>query len=124
MNASRVLKNFLRSCVVCRKLRGSVAHQQMASLPEDRLTATPPFTNMGLDVFGPFHIHDGQTTRRTSGTKKTWALLLTCLVSRAVHIELLPYMDTSTFKNALRRFLARRGTCKLLRSDRHKLYRR
>ena len=118
MNASRVLAKFLSNCSICRELRGTPATQQMANLPPDRLEATAPFTNTGLDVFGPFHIHEGQATRRTSATKKTWALLFTCLASRAVHIELLPHLDTPTFKNALRRFLAKRGSCKLLRSDR------
>lgn len=47
-----------------------------------------------------------------------WAVLFTCLVSRAVHIEALVGLDTSSFVNALRRFMAIRGTCKVLRSDR------
>ena len=47
-----------------------------------------------------------------------WGLLFTCLLSRAVHIEPLPGLDTVTFRNALRRFFSIRGVCRLLRSDR------
>jgi hypothetical protein len=90
----------------------------MADLPLDRVTATPPFLNTGLDVMGPWTIHDGTTTRRQCANKKSWAVLFTCLYSRAVHIELLPYLDTSSMKNAIRRFQAIRGHCQLLRSDR------
>ena len=46
-----------------------------------------------------------------------WVLLVTCLSSRAIHVELLSSLDTPTFKNALSRFIAIRGTCKRLRSD-------
>lgn len=112
------LKKLLSSCVPCRRLRAPLLTQVMADLPQDRLEASPPFTNTGLDIFGPFLTHGGgNTTRKTKSTKKAWALLLTCLVSRAVHIEILPSMDTTSFKNALRRFVSVRGPCKVIRSD-------
>ena len=34
-----------------------------------------------------------------------------------MHIEPLPHLDTSTFKNALRRFFSIRGVCRSIRSD-------
>lgn len=51
-----------------------------------------------------------------SNTKR-WAVLFTCLSIRAVHIEVIEAMDTSSFINALRRFLAIRGPVKQIRSD-------
>jgi hypothetical protein len=90
----------------------------MADLPSDRMVQEAPFTNTGLDVFGPWKVSEGRATRRVVGHTKCWALVLTCLSSRAVHVEILPNMDTNSFKNALRRFFAIRGGCKLLRSDR------
>ncbi|XP_034567767.1 uncharacterized protein LOC117832644 [Notolabrus celidotus] len=73
----------------------------MANLPPERLAACPPFTYVGPDVFGPWSI----TTRRTRGGQaesKRWAIIFTCLSSRAVHIE---------------RFFALRGPAKQLQSD-------
>ena len=90
----------------------------MSDLPFDRLEETPPFTYCGLDCFGPFQVSEGKTTRQSSSLKKVWGLLFICLVSKAVHIEPLSSMDTSTLKNALRRFFCLRGVCKRLRSDR------
>ena len=90
----------------------------MSDLPADRLHESPPFTNTGLDVFGPYLITEGLKTRKNSPEKKMWAVIFTCLVSRATHIEPLTMMDTSSFVNALRRFFAIRGTCKRIRSDR------
>ncbi|XP_039516658.1 uncharacterized protein LOC120470972 [Pimephales promelas] len=43
--------------------------------------------------------------------------MFTCLVTRGVHIEVVESLSTSSFINALRRFLAIRGPTKLFRSD-------
>ena len=88
----------------------------MANLPVDRLTPAPPFSFVGLDVFGPWLV----SARRTRGgvaNSKRWAVLFTCLTTRAIHIELIESMDSSSFINALRRFLALRGPVVQLRSD-------
>ena len=113
--ANTVVRKYISDCMICRRLRGQFLSQLMSDLPADRLEETPPFTNIGLDVFWPYNIHDGKQTRRHNSTKKVWGL--PCLVSRAVHIEMLPYMDTSSMQLALRRFFALRGTCKMIRSD-------
>ena len=47
-----------------------------------------------------------------------WELLLTCLCSRAVHVEIMPSLDTVSFINAFKRFVSIRGPCKIIRSDR------
>lgn len=88
-NGRQVIRKLIKECILCRKLRAPLLQQKMGSLPLDRLEECPPFTNTGIDVFGPFFVHDGKSTRRTRATKKTWALLCTCLVSRAIHIEML-----------------------------------
>ena len=102
---------------MCRKLRAKPLEQLMADLPSDRLEQTAPFENIGLDVFGPFFIHEGVNTRRSSSTKKIWVVIFTCLPSRAVHLEPLVGMDACSFRNALRRFISIRGPVKIIRSD-------
>lgn len=49
--------------------------------------------------------------------EKRWGVIFKCLTTRAVHIELLNSMDVDAFLLALRRFIARRGRPKELRSD-------
>ena len=83
----------------------------MADLPEDRLTPAPPFTYVGVDYFGPYVTKEGRKERKRYGA------LFTCLVSRAVHIEVAHSLDTDSFLNALRRFIARRGQVREIRSD-------
>ena len=91
--------------------------QKMAELPKERMIRTPPFYHCGLDVFGPFKIRHGKTTRTNPGVQKVWVLIFSCLYSRAIHLESLDSMDTASFKLAFNRFQAIRGDCQYLRSD-------
>ena len=117
-HSRRVIGKLIKDCVQCRRLRGSLAVQKMADLPPERVSATPPFQQVGLDVFGPLYFTDSKTTRSTKATKKMFVLLITCLASRAVHLEPLASLETNSFINAMRRFFSIRGECSLIRSDR------
>ena len=84
----------------------------MADLPPGRVTpGMPPFSFVGVDYFGPF------TVKRGRCSVKRYGVLFTCLVLRAIHIEVSHTLDTSSFINALRRFIARRGAVIEIRSD-------
>ena len=84
----------------------------MSHLPYERVTpGEPPFAFVAADYFGPFYIKRG----RCIG--KRYRVLFTCLTMRAVHIEVAYSLDTSSFINALRRFIARRGSPRVIRSD-------
>ncbi|XP_071172930.1 uncharacterized protein [Mytilus edulis] len=112
----RLINSILHKCVQCRKLRGKVEHQKMADLPSDRLTPSPPFSYVGVDTFGPWSV----ATRRTRGgaaNSKRWAIMFSCLVTRAIHIEVIEEMTSSSFINALRRFTGIRGPVREFRSD-------
>ncbi|MES9882784.1 MAG: hypothetical protein ABW185_18100 [Sedimenticola sp.] len=117
IGCKRKLSLIIHKCVKCRKLRGKFESQKMSDLPVDRITPGPAFTSVGVDTFGPWSI----ITRRTRGgqaNSKRWAILFTCLTTRAIHIEVVEDMSTSSFINALRRFVAIRGNVKEFRSDR------
>lgn len=114
----RLVVSILNNCVVCRRLRRQCETQKMSDLPEERLIpGQPPFTSVGVDVFGPWNVIT-RRTRGSSASSKRWAVLFTCLVTRAVHIEVLEEMSSSSFINALRRFMAIRGKVKTFWSDR------
>ena len=66
----RLINKYIKSCVICKKFRGPLSSQLMADLPSDRLAETPPFSDVGIDVFSPFHITRNKATRRSSGTAK------------------------------------------------------
>lgn len=76
-----------------------------------QVNPSPPFIYTGMDCFGPFLVKRGRSVC------KRYGLLLTCLCSRAVHIEMLTDMITDSFINALCCFIAIRGTVQQIRSD-------
>ena len=55
----------------------------MAPLPKTRITEAVPFSRTGLDYLGPMYI------KTCEGQKKVRVCLLTCLVTRAIHLKLL-----------------------------------
>ena len=106
------LRSIKSNCVLCRKFRAATIQLIMADLPKERLAyQSPPFTNTGVDYFGPFYV----TVRRT--TQKRWGFLFTCLTTRAVHVQVVPSMDTSSCVIGVERFLSRRGTPAMIWSD-------
>ncbi|XP_068200638.1 uncharacterized protein [Palaemon carinicauda] len=108
-NAS--VRQVLQRCVICRKMRNPVPNQKMANLPLERVIPAAPFTHTGVDFFGPQEVKEGRQIRRRYG------VLFTCLFTRAIHIETANSLDTSSFINALRRFVARRGNVKKIWCD-------
>ncbi|XP_078384040.1 uncharacterized protein LOC144666486 [Oculina patagonica] len=111
IKANSAVRQLISSCVTCRRIKSTPQDQKMADLPEDRLTPAPPFTYVGVDYFGPYITKEGRKERKRYGA------LFTCLVSRAVHIEVAHSLDTDSFLQALRRFISRRGPVREIRSD-------
>ena len=84
----------------------------MASLPQSRIQAfTPPFYNTGVDYFGLLFVKERRST------VKPYGCLFTCLVTRAVHLEIVHSLETDSFIMALRRQIARRGKPRNVYSD-------
>ncbi|KAK7601984.1 hypothetical protein V9T40_009425 [Parthenolecanium corni] len=89
---------------------------EMAPLPPFRVNRTEtPFTNVGVDAFGPFKVRCG--TERDAPIKKKWILIFTCLIVRAIHLEILNDMTALEFLNSFRRFIGRRGVPEVIISD-------
>ena len=113
VKGNAAVRRVLSRCGSCRRRQGPFMSQKMADLPADRLTPDePPFTSTGIDFFGPFFVKRGRAQ------EKRYGVIFSCLVSRAVHIEVADSLSTDSFLCALRRFVARRGQVKRIRTDR------
>ena len=108
---SGMVRSLIFRCVGCRIQRGAMGCQKMSNLPAERMSTEPPFTYCGVDMFGPFSVKEGRKVL------KRYCALFTCMSSRAVHIEVTASMNTDSFIQALRRFVARRGVIRTIRSD-------
>ena len=112
IGGNALTRRVLKSCVFCRRNFGRPLQQKMADLPPDRVKPDqPPFTSTGVDYFGPIVVKRGRSL------VKRYGVLFTCLASRAVHLEMAASLDIDAFINALRRFVARRGQVRVMRSD-------
>ena len=112
INASSLIKSVKRSCIVCKKLFGRPVNQRMADLPPERCqSGKPPFSYIGVDLFGPFLVKLGRSE------VKRYGCIFTCFTTRAIHIEVLNNLETDTFINGFLRFCARRGYPEKVFSD-------
>ncbi|CAB3995911.1 PREDICTED: uncharacterized protein LOC106817579 [Paramuricea clavata] len=115
-------RNFVRkllfNCVTCKKQDGR-AYKALNSppLPEFRVKEAPPFTYVGLDYVGPLYVKSTNDL-----DEKAWICLITCCVSRAVHLEVVPNMTSQAFLRSFRRFTSRRSTPLLVVSDNAKTF--
>jgi hypothetical protein len=112
IKANAAARRVINKCVVCRRQRAAVGEQKMADLPESRVTPDEaPFTRVGVDYFGPIEVKRGRSI------VKRYGVVFTCLAIRAVHIEKADTLETDSCISAIRRFIARRGQVKEIRSD-------
>jgi Family of unknown function (DUF5641) len=70
-----------------------------------------PFTNTGVDFFGPFFVSVGRRTETRYG------VMFTCLTIQAVHLEVANDLSSSSCIMAIRRMVSRRGTVRKMFSD-------
>ena len=93
-----LVKKFVFACTSCRRFKAPPFVSPESQLLAFRVTPEIPFHRVGVDAFGPFYLQ----------TRKVWALIFTCSVTRAVHLELINDNSASSCHLAFRRFLARR----------------
>ena len=91
----------IKRCFVCRKLEGkSYESPATAPLPELRVREAPSFDKVGVGFAGPLYINSN------GSMVKTYIVLFTCCMTRAVHLELVENLNSSTFIKCLRLFSA------------------
>jgi hypothetical protein len=106
--ARQFVKSHLRRCYRCKRFDARAIVTPEGGLPAWRVQPTAPFRHTGVDHFGPLRLYNGE---------KVWVLLLTCAVTRALHLEMVYGLSAEATARALVRFAARRGTPTLYISD-------
>lgn len=111
-----VIRQRIHKCNRCFRLRPTGLTPLMADLPDYRVSVSKAFLHCGVDYFGPFNITLGK--KRGASVHKAYVCLFVCMNVKAVHLELASSLSTSHFLLCFKRFLARRGPCNVLYSDR------
>ena len=83
----------------------------MSPWPRSKTTESSPFTNTGVDYFGPLYVKNGENR------KKVWICLFTCIAVCAVHLDVVEDMTAEHFLEAFWRFIARREKPNKIISD-------
>ncbi|XP_055686819.1 uncharacterized protein LOC129792077 [Lutzomyia longipalpis] len=103
-----IVKKIARNCIQCFKTNPKLSEQMMGNLPASRVDTefTKPFKRIGIDFCGPFMV---KPPLRRSAVVKVYVAVYICMVTRAIHLELVHDLTSEAFIASLRRFCGRRG---------------
>lgn len=101
MGGNRAVKKRLLTCSTCKKRRSTPLHQIMGDLPESRINPSRPFQHTGVDYTGYIDIklNKGRGVKTTKG----YIAVFVCMVTKAIHLELVSDLSASAFLAALKR---------------------
>lgn len=110
----RRIKEVIKKCNLCKIKNVSSNSERWAPMPIERVNTLKlrAFLHVGIDYFGPLISKEG----------KIYVLLLTCLQTRAIHLELARSLETAEFLRIFSQFTARRGTPETIHSDNAKTF--
>ena len=112
------IKSLLLRCVVCQKLKaGTIKRPLPPPLPAERVKWVPPFTHVGVDHTSHFTIRNERGDR-----VKAYICIFACTITRAVHLEVITSLSTSSFIMCLRRLATAKGMPSLILSDNHRTF--
>ncbi|GBM14563.1 hypothetical protein AVEN_105691-1 [Araneus ventricosus] len=85
LKSRKTIRQVIRTCVICQRFASRPIEVVSAPLPEDRVRDAYVFEVVQVDLCGPLYLKN---------KTKCWAVLFTCAVYRAVHIELFEELCT------------------------------
>ena len=120
-------RSITRHCTQCRKLNADRAGQLMAPLPADRINIAPAFSVVGIDYtaavqmkpedYGPELDKKGRPFRIPG-----YIVVFVCMITRAIHLEVVRSNSTEEFVMAFKRFVNTRGWPVKVYSDNAKTF--
>ena len=105
------------NCTHCKLQRKKLASQIMGELPEFRSNIQPAFSIVGCDLWGPINIRDDVIKRGPRVTKKVWGVLITCMATRAIYLDVACGSSSEELIHVLRRAMTRCGQIQTIISD-------
>lgn len=115
IHARNQVKKLIGNCLVCYRAKTKLLKQQMAELPSFRTQQAIPFTFVGCDYAGPFHIKLSET--KNAKSTKGYVALFICLTTKAIHFEVVCDLTTAEYIMALENFIARWGIPNTMYTD-------
>ena len=101
--------------MTCRRTTVKPHNQLMSQLPVERVTPCIVFQQVGIDYAGPVRLRVGHVRRPTY--VKAYIGVFVSFTIKAVHLELISDLTSTSFVACLRRFIAHRGKPHTIWSD-------
>ncbi|XP_044757073.1 uncharacterized protein LOC123315444 [Coccinella septempunctata] len=79
LKGRKTVRQVISKCCLCKRYTSKPIETPFAPLPRNRITCGKAFNVVGIDLAGPLYLKD---------KTKTWIVLFTCAVYRAIHLEL------------------------------------
>jgi transposase InsO family protein len=112
LDCMSAVKKAFRECPKCKITKAKPSIVIMADLPDFRTVANiRPFTNTGMDYFGPLTIKIGRRV------EKRWGVIFTCLSTRAVNLQVAASLNTDSAIMAIMRLSNQRNRPSTIYSD-------
>ena len=112
-NLRRLVKKVMKGCWGYKRFQATaLAAPPPGLLPTNRTEGTTAFEVVGVDFAGPIRYRKGGNREG-----KAYIALFACSLTRAVHLEVLPSLETGKFIPCLKRLITRRGRPKEWYSD-------
>ena len=110
------VKKCLHECIVCKKINSRpISYPGHSDLPKLRFDDTKPFSSVGIDYLGPLSVLPIYPP--SDKMHKIHVVLYTCAATRGIVLDVVPNLNSGSFVNSLRRFIAERGVPRLIVSD-------
>ncbi|KRY58741.1 hypothetical protein T03_6215 [Trichinella britovi] len=95
IKARNTVKKVIRPCPICRRINAQPYQ------PVERVEESAPFSHAGVDFAGPLYTRS-DTRARNPSTNKTYISVFTCMVTRAVHLEIVYIPERQTPSDTIR----------------------
>lgn len=115
IHGRNLCKKIVHNCIICFKANPKVCSQKMGNLPKQRITPDKVFSSTGIDLCGPFLIKN--KFQRKGPEIKVYVCIFICLVTKAIHLEIISDLTSQALIATLKRFISRRGKCLKIFSD-------
>lgn len=106
--ARSIIKKRTHKCIPHFRVKPCISQPVIGNLPlHNRLAKIKPFSKVGVDFAGPLDVKAAML--RKVKVTKAYICVFICMVTTAIHIELVSDLSTPLFIAALDRFISRRG---------------
>ena len=107
----KIAKSIIKKCHHCVRYRAMLfPNPKLRPLPKHRTQECRPFQVIGVEYAGPAYYRS-----KNKAISKSYILLFSYSVSRAIHLKLVPNLSTQKFIKSMKRLIARRRSPKIMR---------